>query len=251
MGLPSLLGVFAHPDDETLAAGGLLARHAADGARTAVVTATWATGTHRAAELAGALRLLGAGTPRLLGFADARVPESSPGPRLLDVPLGVAVGSLVAHIREFRPEVVVTHDAHGSSGHPDHVRTHRVTVLAAQAAGSGGSYPEAGPPWRPRAVYLATHPESASAALADLLAGVGKRLHTVPDAHVTTAVDVRPWAGRKWAAILAHRSEARRARSLPALLSGLPAPAREGLLGTEWFTRHAERGGPRGSAVAD
>lgn len=40
MSAPSLLAVFAHPDDESLSAGGALARHAADGARTAVVTAT-------------------------------------------------------------------------------------------------------------------------------------------------------------------------------------------------------------------
>ncbi|MEV7198090.1 PIG-L family deacetylase, partial [Streptomyces sp. NPDC093510] len=58
---PSLLGVFAHPNDESLHAGGVLARHAAAGARTAVVTATWAPGTRRAAELADALRVLGAG----------------------------------------------------------------------------------------------------------------------------------------------------------------------------------------------
>lgn len=45
MPVPSLLGVFAHPDDESLSAGGVLARHAAAGARTAVVTATWAPDT--------------------------------------------------------------------------------------------------------------------------------------------------------------------------------------------------------------
>ena len=52
MELSSLLGVFGHPDDESLAAGGILARHAAAGARTAVVTATWAPTTQRAADLA-------------------------------------------------------------------------------------------------------------------------------------------------------------------------------------------------------
>ncbi|MGW1958343.1 PIG-L deacetylase family protein [Streptomyces sp. NPDC001920] len=74
MPVPSLLAVFAHPDDESLFSGGVLARHAAAGARTAVVTATWTPGTRRGAELAQALRVLGAGEPRMLGYADAKVP---------------------------------------------------------------------------------------------------------------------------------------------------------------------------------
>ena len=41
MQLSSLLAVFGHPDDESLAAGGTLAQHAEAGARTGVVTATW------------------------------------------------------------------------------------------------------------------------------------------------------------------------------------------------------------------
>lgn len=146
MPLPSLLAVFAHPDDESLSAGGVLAQHADSGARTAVVTATWSEGTWRAGELAEALRVLGAGKPRMLGYADARVPESAPGAaRLCDAPLDEAVGRLVAHIREFRPEVVVTHDGYGGlSGHPDHVQTHRVTVPAVEAAGWAQLYPETG-----------------------------------------------------------------------------------------------------------
>ena len=109
-----MLGVFAHPDDESLSAGGLLARASAGGARTTVVTATWSPDSIRAPELAEALRILGAGEPRMLGYADALVPESAPGsPRLLDAPLDEVVGRLVAHIREFRPDVVVTHDAYG------------------------------------------------------------------------------------------------------------------------------------------
>jgi N-acetyl-1-D-myo-inositol-2-amino-2-deoxy-alpha-D-glucopyranoside deacetylase len=141
--MSSVLAVFAHPDDEALAAGGLLARHAAAGERTAVVTATWAEDSPRAADLAEALQILGAGSPRMLGYADVRAPASAPGrARLYDAPLDEAVGRLVAHIRELRPEIVVTHDAYGGlTGHPDHVQTHRVTVLAAEAAGLERLYP--------------------------------------------------------------------------------------------------------------
>ncbi|GAA0317537.1 PIG-L family deacetylase [Streptomyces polychromogenes] len=238
MSLPSLLGVFAHPDDESLLAGGVLARHAAAGARTAVVTATWAADSPRAAELAGATAALGAGPPHMLGYADHRVPHSAPGrPRLCDAPLDEVVERLVGQLREFRPEVVVTHDAYGQlTGHPDHRHTHRVTVLAATAAGLEHLYPDAGAPWRPRAVYAATHPDSALEDLGPLLAGVGKSLLSVPDDQVTATVDVRPWLDRKWPAILAHRSEVSRERSLPGLLSRLPAETRDRVIGTEHFT---------------
>ncbi len=97
--VPSLLAVFAPPDDESLSVGEVLARHATAGARTAVVTATWDVDTVRAGELAEALRILGAGEPRMLGYADARVPYSAPGNvRWCDVP-DEAVRRLVMHIR--------------------------------------------------------------------------------------------------------------------------------------------------------
>ncbi|MDQ0408002.1 LmbE family N-acetylglucosaminyl deacetylase [Streptomyces sp. DSM 40167] len=90
--LPSLLGVFAHPHDESLLAGGVLAQHHSDGARTAVVTATWAPDSRRTPELIDALRVLSAGTPRLPGYDDARNPEAAPGrPRLVDAPLDEVV----------------------------------------------------------------------------------------------------------------------------------------------------------------
>lgn len=81
--MPSLLGVFAHPDDESLSSGGVLARHAAAGARTAVVTATWTPDTRRGAELAEALRILGAGAPRMRADPDDGVvhPAGSGLPR--------------------------------------------------------------------------------------------------------------------------------------------------------------------------
>ncbi|MFI6333646.1 PIG-L deacetylase family protein [Streptomyces sp. NPDC050535] len=240
MSVPSLLGVFAHPDDESLSAGGVLARHAAAGARTAVVTATWAAGTPRAAELAEALRILGAGRPRLLGYADDRVPRSAPGRmRFREAPLDEAVRELVAPLREFRPEIVVTHDAYGGlTGHPDHVHTHRVTVLAVEAAGLERLYPEAGAPWRPSALYLATHPHSALRVWGGYLAPTGKPLLSVPDEWITAAVDVSPWLERKVAALLAHRTEVARGAA-PALVAGLPESDRERLLGTEWFIRHS------------
>ncbi|MFJ9882315.1 PIG-L deacetylase family protein [[Kitasatospora] papulosa] len=237
---PSLLGVFAHPDDESLLAGGVLAQHAASGARTAVVTATGTADSHRATELAEALSVLGAGAPRLLGYADARKPASAPdgAVRLIDAPLDEAVGRLVAHIREVRPDIVVGHDALGQlTGHSDHRRAHQITLLAVEAAGLPRLFPDAGEPWQPAVLYAATHSESGVGRLGPLLQSVGKTLLAVPDAYVTATVDVSPWAAVKMEAILAHRSEAARERSLPGLIARLPEPDRNEIISTEQFTR--------------
>jgi N-acetyl-1-D-myo-inositol-2-amino-2-deoxy-alpha-D-glucopyranoside deacetylase len=238
-GMPSVLGVFAHPDDESLLAGGVLAQHAAVGARTAVVTATWAADSTRAEELAAALAVLGAGEPRMLGYRDARNESSAPSrPRLCDVDLDDAVARVVAHIRQFRPTVVVTHDALGQlTGHPDHRRTHQVTLLAIEAAALAQLHPDAGEPWQTRALYAATHPHSGIGDLGPLLQGVGKTLLSVPDAYATTTVDVTQWLDQKWAAISSHHSQLQAERPLPALLSRLDPARRNRILATEYFTR--------------
>ncbi|MFE1873015.1 PIG-L deacetylase family protein [Streptomyces sp. NPDC059496] len=246
--LPSLLGVFGHPDDESLLAGGVLAQHAAAGAATAVVTATWAPDSHRAGELADALAILGAGKPRMLGLADARVPESAPGrPRLCDAPLDEVVEGIVEHIRTLRPQVIITHDAYGQlTGHPDHVRTHQATVIAFHAAGLEHRYPQAGAPWQPAALYAATHPHTGMGKLGALLTTVGKKVLSVPDEHVTATVDVTAWSEQKMAAILAHRSEAVRERSLPGILTRLSDPERKSITATEFYTRLDAAPGPVG-----
>ncbi|MFF3849344.1 PIG-L deacetylase family protein [Streptomyces sp. NPDC002328] len=231
--------MFAHPDDESLLAGGVLAQHAAAGARTAVVTATWAPDSTRADELDAALAVLGAGEARMLGYADARNPASAPGQlRWCDLDLDDAVGQVVAHIRDFRPDVVVTHDALGQlTGHPDHRRTHQVALLAVEAAGLPHLYPEAGEPWRSSALYAATHPDSAVGDLGPLLSRVGKTLLSVPDDHVSAAVDVSGQLDRKWGAICAHAGQLRGERPLPALPARLDERRRDRILGTEYFSR--------------
>lgn len=73
--------------------------------------------------------------------------------------------------------------------------------------------------------------------LGPLLQSVGKTLLAVPDAYVTTTVDVSPWAEVKWEAICAHRSEVARPRPLPGLLARLLEPERNEIISTEYFTR--------------
>lgn len=66
---------------------------------------------------------------------------------------------------------------------------------------------------------------------------MGKSVFAVPDSHVTTSVDVTPWADVKWRAILAHRGEVARERALPGILARLPEADRTRIIQTEHFTR--------------
>ncbi len=238
----------AHPDDEALWTGGVLARYADAGVRTGVVTCTWAAGTRRAGELERSLAILGAGRPRLLEYADAHVPESAVGgPRFIDAPFDESVGRLVAHIRDFRPDVVVTYDGYGCYGHPDHIQAHRVTLAAVEAAGYDQLYPGTGAPWRPRQFFLATVPQSAVRSLwrelFDVPPGPTETLPGVADDRVGATVDVSPWYDRKWAALTRHESEAERGAG-PAPLAKLPEETRRRLLGTEWYIRRDLAAGP-------
>lgn len=232
-----LLCVHAHPDDEALATGGTLARAADEGWRTAVVTCTWATGTRRAAELERSLDILGAGKPLLLGYADARYELSAPGrQRFVDAPFDEVVGKLVAHLRAFRPEVVVTYDAFGASGHVDHIHAHRAALAAVEAAAYEQLYPEAGEPHRVRRLAFVTVPRE--------LVGPfwpGEVKPGVPAELITTTLDVRAWAERKWAAASAHESEAERGarrRGSPSSRTryGGSGSARSGSSSATWLT---------------
>jgi mycothiol S-conjugate amidase len=150
-----LMAVHAHPDDESSKGAATLAKYAAEGAEVLVVTCTGGErgdvlnpamdrpgvrenlADIRRAEMAEARRILGV-RQRFLGFVDSGLP--GPGEPLPDGcfalrPLEEAAGRLVALIREFRPQVLVTYDETGGYPHPDHIRT------------------EAGEPWRPLKLY--------------------------------------------------------------------------------------------------
>lgn len=264
---PGLMAVHAHPDDEAITTGGSLAAAAERGARTAVVTCTGGERGEvvgagmdpdevrprlaevRRTELERALDRLGAGPPRLLGYADSGMMGTADNddPRSFwRADVDEAVGRLVAEVRAFEPDVLVTYDAYGGYGHPDHIQAHRVALLAAEAAACAPLYPEAGPPWRVAKVYLSTLPKRAILEGARALAarglpspfGAPERLEDVAmgvaDADVDAAIDVRPWLEAKWAALREHRSQL----GPDSFFLNVPADLREAVFGTEWFVRH-------------
>ena len=145
---PRLLGVFAHPDDETFCVGGTFARYIAEGAEAMIVSftrgeagqirdaqaATRRTlGTVREKELHKACAALGVQHSRCFDFGDGKLKE---------VPQAILVEAIVRIIREFQPDVVFTFDEFGAYGHPDHIAISEATTKACQLADDSNQFPE-------------------------------------------------------------------------------------------------------------
>ena len=143
-----LLGVFAHPDDETFCAGGTFARYAGQGAEIMVVSATRgqagqirdaAAGTRRTiaavreAELRLACERLGITKVRCLDHVDGT---------LADAGFSALVDEVAGVIGEFRPDIVITFGPDGGYGHPNHVTISAATTAACQRAAGPGPGPD-------------------------------------------------------------------------------------------------------------
>ncbi|MEU3620842.1 mycothiol conjugate amidase Mca [Amycolatopsis coloradensis] len=170
-----LMAVHAHPDDESSKGAATLARYAAEGHEVMVVTCTGGEAGSvlnpamdrpdvlanmtdiRREEMARAAKILGV-SHVWLGFLDSGLPEGDPLPPVPEgsfavIPLEESTGALVKVIREFRPHVIVTYDENGGYPHPDHIRTHEISVAAFDAAGEAERYPDEGEPWQPLKLY--------------------------------------------------------------------------------------------------
>ena len=170
-----LMAVHAHPDDESSKGAATMARYIAEGHDVMVVTCTdGGAGSIlnpamdrpdvleniievRREEMARAAKILGI-QHRWLGFKDSGLPEGDPKPPLPEgcfalVPLEESVPSLVEAIRDFRPHVVVTYDENGGYPHPDHIRTHEISMAALDAAADPSFDPSLGSAWETQKVY--------------------------------------------------------------------------------------------------
>jgi mycothiol S-conjugate amidase len=236
----TLLAVHAHPDDESSKGAGSLARYAAEGVRTVIVTCTGGEAGDilnpamdqpgvrermpelRRAELARALEILDVTAHYWLGYRDSGMPDTETNGHpdaFANASLDEAAGRLVAIIRAERPQVLVTYDESGGYPHPDHIRTHEVSVAAFDAAGDPGRHPDAGAPYQPLKLYY--HASFTRSRLEAIHAGAVARGIDSPFAEwlerwdheehaeprVTTQVDVRGFLARRRDALLAHATQ--------------------------------------------
>jgi LmbE family N-acetylglucosaminyl deacetylase len=138
-----LMFVVAHPDDESLGAGGAIAKYASDGVDVYLITATrgeygWpgspetypgpdALAEIRQEELHSAARILGVREGAFLDYIDGQVNQANSVE---------AIAKISEHIRRLRPEVIVTFDPFGIYGHPDHIAIGQFTHAAILRAAS-------------------------------------------------------------------------------------------------------------------
>src|SRR5215204_3869300 len=164
-----LLGLYAHPDDETFCTGGTFARYAARGAEIMVVSATRGeAGQIRDAEIA-TRRTIGKVRDQELRLACTRLGVQSVGcldyrdGGLATVDNEILVGELTRAIREFRPTAVFTFGPDGGYGHPDHIAISAAATDAWHRAGDALQFPEhlaeGLMPHAPAALYYAHFPK--------------------------------------------------------------------------------------------
>jgi mycothiol S-conjugate amidase len=232
-----LLTVHAHPDDESSKGAGTVARYHAHGVRTVLVCCTGGEegdilnpamdrpevrdNLHevRLQELARAAEIIGYDEVRLLGYRDSGMPGTEANERpdcFARAAEDEAVGRLVAEIRRFRPQVLVTYsDEQEGYPHPDHLRVHDISVLAFDAAADPDRYPEAGKPWQPLKLYYTLWSRARLLAMHEKFVELGlespfdQRWFERPDQdhRITTRIDIAEHVDVRRDALLAHATQ--------------------------------------------
>ena len=158
---------------------------------------------------------------RIVALVDVLDALTHERPYKLAWPLDEAVERLVREIREQRPHVMTTYDEYGGYPHPDHIRTHEVSIAAFDAAADPDRFPDAGDPWQPLKMYYDVgFSYERATALHEVMLDMG--LESPYDEwfknreewfskrrrpNLTTRVNVANWFERRDAALLAHATQ--------------------------------------------
>lgn len=208
----TILGIFAHPDDESMGPGATLAKYAAAGHRVAFTTATDGGAGRlyderptdntelrklRREETARAAEIIGAEFLGFLGWQDGDLKN-------LNV---LEVEETIAHIlRREKPDVVITFHGSGISYHPDHRVISMALYSAIFGAAREGWYSkseiESLPPHRVSKAYQYTIARSFLK-----IVDWPRIVYASPDEEITTVIDTRDTADTKWNAIEAHDTQ--------------------------------------------
>jgi len=249
----TLMVVHAHPDDEVPTTGGTLAKYAAQGARTVLITCTngdqgdgpdgvkpgdpahdpSTVATLRRQELQTSAARLDISHLELLDYPDSGVagwPRNQDPANFSNRPLASVASRIAELIRHHRPDVVVTYPENGMSGHPDHVRTHEATMAALELVAREAIEPT---------LYFTALSRSRLQALHHAATEQDQWLPPIEigtdDALLTTRIDISSHLDAKLEALRAHSSQS----DATALLRLLGNSETHGTV-HEWFIRVRE-----------
>jgi LmbE family N-acetylglucosaminyl deacetylase len=242
--MSTLLFFHAHPDDEAISTAGTMRLASRAGHRVVLVVATrgeLGEGPHQEADLAGvrsaetraAAEVLGVARVEFLGYRDSGMAGdvNNTDPRSFwQADVEEAATRLADIIEEESPAVLVAYDEHGGYGHPDHIQVHRVGHRAAHLTGVERVYEVTLN--RDRLRELIAHARSAGRDEGD---GTDVESLGMPDAVITTAVDVTGELVAKRAAMEAHASQI----DQDSWFLSLPPDAFAAAFGTEWYIQVA------------
>ncbi len=251
--MATLVCFHAHPDDESITTGGTIARVSASGHRVVLVIATGGElgevpedlepgetlADRRVTETMRSAEVLGIDRVEFLGYRDSGMDgweqNHDPG-SFWQADTEEAAERLAVILRDESADVVTVYDPHGNYGHPDHVQVHRVGHRAAELAAT---------PF----VYEATMNRDAVRRMVELAQEMGIELDApdlpedqpfgMPEAEITTAVDVSGFIDRKRASITAHASQV----TDSGFFLRMPPEVFARAFSTEWFIR---KGAPPG-----
>ena len=247
---PTLLAVFAHPDDEAFSVGGTLAHYAARGVRVVLACATRGEagkitdpsmtvtdlGAQREQELKNACAALGIPDPVFLDYHDSgraeRVRHDDPL-ALMNVNVFELETKIRALIEQHQPQILLTFDPHGGYGHIDHLQVHRA---ASAAFFSTGHLPN--PPQR---LYFTALTYAVAERMALMGGDLDPLVYGVSDKSVVVRMDVSHYAAHKKAALAAHGTQMGPQSRMGQLSEEERQKMEQGLLGGENFSLGGSR----------
>jgi len=241
----SVLAIFAHPDDESLVAGGAIKACSEKGLEIVIISLTrgeqgsiansaLATretlGDVRKAELQAAANKLGVKNVECFNYPDGGLSWANT----------TEIENLLSErIRRWQPNIIITFGADGFYWHPDHIAVHELTKSALYSLRNEDFSP---------AVYYAAYPTGQMSELAQKLESRGLNFNAwglkpsafgVPAGDITTRLDVRAFLNAKLEALNCHRTQFSKDNTFVSL----PPDLAEEFLGREYFIRDVSANG--------
>lgn len=249
--MATLVCFHAHPDDESIATGGLMARASSEGHRVVLVVATRGErgevpdgflepgeqlGIRRIAETIASAEVLGVARTEFLGYVDSGMmgtPENDGPYSFWRADVEQAARRLAQLLVDENADVVTIYDEIGGYGHPDHLQVHRVGARAAAIAGVGRVFEATINRDSIRRSIEAT--KGVEGIDRSQMPNLDEEPHFgMPEHRITHAIDVRAFTGRKRESMRCHASQI----SEEAFFLQMPQDIFSQAFGTEWFIEH-------------